>query len=91
MKPTDFPQANRTFHRPRSMTDEECEPLRVYVLTNHYALISCWRPTWRERLAILLGRPVWLWVSGGSHPPVALTAENPFPEDDVDFSEDFDA
>jgi hypothetical protein len=33
---------------------------------------SHWRANWRERLAILLGRPVRLCVFGISHPPVHL-------------------
>lgn len=38
--------------------------------------VSCWRLSWRERLAALLGRPVYLAVLGfGGHPPVLLTVE----------------
>lgn len=33
---------------------------------------SYWRTTWRERLAILFGRPVRLCVVGAGHPPVHL-------------------
>jgi hypothetical protein len=33
---------------------------------------SYWRTTWRERLAILLGRNVRLCVVGNGHPPVHL-------------------
>lgn len=32
--------------------------------------ISCWRPTWRERIAILVFGRVWLSVMGRHLPPV---------------------
>lgn len=72
MTPSDFPQSNGTLQKPPTMTDEECSPLKVHRALSHNAYISCWRPTWRERLAILFGSPVWLWVYGERHPPVAL-------------------
>lgn len=76
MKPADFPQANRTFTKPASMTDEECAPLRVH--DTGEALISCWRLTWRERLGVLFRGRVWLWIMGQGHPPVVVEAESPF-------------
>lgn len=79
MKPSTFPQATALLHRPVSMTDKECASLWVHKTDG--AFVSCWRPTWRERLAILFGCPLWLWVIGYSHPPVALEVHNPFPED----------
>lgn len=33
---------------------------------------SYWATTWRERLAILFGRPVRLCVASTAHPPVSL-------------------
>jgi len=74
--PVDFPQANRTFTKPRNMTDAECAPLRVHDTGG--GLISCWRPTWRERLSILFRGRVWLWIVAQRQPPVALTARSPF-------------
>lgn len=80
MTPSRFPQANRIFQKPPSMTDEECSPLEVHVCLNQDAIISCWRPTWRERLAIFFGRPLWLWVTGTGlrHPPVLIEVQDPF-------------
>lgn len=40
-----------------------------------FAWVSCWRLTWRERLAALLGRPVYLATLGTGQPPVLLTFE----------------
>jgi hypothetical protein len=35
-------------------------------------LFSWWRTTWKERLLILLGRPVRLCLVSRKHPPVSL-------------------
>lgn len=77
MNPTDFPQANRTFTKPASMTDDECAPLRVH--DSGEALVSCWHPTDEERAAIAAGAPIWLWIWGRGHPVVQLSTENPWP------------
>jgi hypothetical protein len=76
MRPIDFREANRTYTKPSSMTDEECSPLRV--CDTGEALISCWCPTWRERLTILVRGRVWLWVVGRGQPPVAVEAASPW-------------
>jgi hypothetical protein len=78
MKPIDFPQSDKLLTKPPSMTDEECSPLPVHCSSTHNAMISCWRPTWRERLAIFFGKPVWLWVIGHGHPPVSVEVQSPF-------------
>lgn len=72
MTPSDFPQKTIVLQRPPSMTDEECSPLAVCQLDDG-ACLSRWVPSWRERLALLFGAPLWLWVvSGRTQPPVAL-------------------
>lgn len=71
MIPGTFAEANRVLQKPPSMSDEECEPLPVW--TNGQLCISLWRPSWRERLSMLLFGRVWLWVvSGETQPPVAV-------------------
>lgn len=82
MRPIKFPQANFTLTRPPTMTDEECISLDVYADPNRDQMLSCWQPTWSERLALLFGRPLWLWVFGGRHPPVAIEVHNPFAGDE---------
>jgi hypothetical protein len=60
------------------MTEEECGTLAVHQTSNGIC-ISRWVPTLSERLALILGAPVWLWVwSGRTQPPVALTINTPF-------------
>jgi hypothetical protein len=77
MTPSDFPQANRTLGAPQGMTN--CSALRVFTDGEH--CISAWRPSWRERLAVLCGRPVWLWVvSGETQPPVMVETQPPWSE-----------
>ena len=78
MKAIKFEQANRVFIKPTNMSDDECSPLSVFSDGTH--LISCWQPSFKERLAILFGRKVWLWILGQSHPPVALGTKSPFSE-----------
>ena len=48
-----------------------CIGLPVRATDDPY-VYSWWRLTWRERLAVLFGRPVRLCVVGSTMPPVAL-------------------
>jgi hypothetical protein len=71
MRPTDFPEKTYTLQKPPSMTDEECSPLAVF--SDGSVCMSRWMPSWRERLALLFGSPLWLYVvSGRTQPPVSL-------------------
>jgi hypothetical protein len=76
MIPKDFARSNTTFVKPSGMTDEECSQLKVCNTGNE--LISCWQPSEDERRAIAEGGPVWLRILGRAHPPVSLSAVNPF-------------
>lgn len=40
--------------------------------------ISCWKLTWRERLAALFGGRLWMHVFSSHHPPVYVSPESPF-------------
>lgn len=42
----------------------------LYVHQADGVMSSFWRPSWPERLAILLGRPVRLSIVSDLHPPV---------------------
>ncbi len=71
MEPIEFKEVNAALQKSESMTDEECRPLHVF--RDDKQCISCWRPTWRERLSILWYGKVWLSVIGGkTQPPVWL-------------------
>lgn len=71
MEPVAFEQATNILLKPDSLTDALCGPLPVW--SNGQQCVSCWRPSWRERLSILIFGRVWLWVwSGRTQPPVRL-------------------
>jgi hypothetical protein len=77
VNPIPFRQQTVKLSPPEGMSAAACGWLPVFRDGMH--IISCWRPSWRERIALALGRPVWLWVwSTTTQPPVALTVESPF-------------
>lgn len=76
MKPTTNELTTITLGKPITWdeaTQGPCGGLPVCRQDGEY--YSYWTTTWRERLAILFGRPVRLCVVGFSHPPVHLDAE----------------
>ena len=74
MKPIDFFEANKTLTKPISMTDDECGPLQVW--NDGEQCVSCWKPSLKERLSILLFGHVWLRIlSGETQPPVSLSGK----------------
>lgn len=80
MEPSNFEQSNKILLKPEGWRDEDCMSLHVWTDGKH--CVSLWRPTWRDRLRILFKGEIWLWiVSGGTQPPVAVTAENPWDEE----------
>lgn len=70
MKPIKFEEANRNLTKPDGM-EAECGDLWIY--TDGYRCISCWKLSWKQRIKALFGGKVWLCVlSGGTQPPVWL-------------------
>lgn len=77
MKPINFKEATKVLQRPSTMTDAECASLHVWSDGNQ--CVSCWKPSFGERVRILFGGKVYLGVKGGgTQPPVFVTGENPF-------------
>ena len=77
MKPIDFPQSTKVLQKPEDMFDADCKPLPVW--SDGKQCVSCWRPTFKERVRILFMGKVWLGVNAGySQPPVYLTGETSF-------------
>lgn len=69
MNPGRFQQVNATLTAPKSL--QGCGDLPVF--TDGEVIISRWTPTWRERIAVALGCPAWLYVFARStQPPVSL-------------------
>lgn len=81
MEPITFEQKNRTYAKPKDMTDEECASLETWEGTDtkgHNMIISLWMPSAKEIEDIKNGNGVWLSVYGQGMPPVSLYTENPF-------------
>lgn len=77
MKPIDFPQSTKVLQRPGTLSDSECGALPVW--NDGKQCVSCWKPSIKERLNILLGGKVWLGViSGKTQPPVFVAGERVF-------------
>jgi hypothetical protein len=57
VKPIDFPKANRTYAKDQP----EYLPLRAHVKEDGTAT-TCWKPSFVERLKILLGGNVWIQI-----------------------------
>ncbi len=72
MTPVPFPEQSDVLGRPPTMTDEECRPLPVF--RDGVNVVSCWRPSWRERLSILFFGRVWLALMSGTTQPPAYVA-----------------
>jgi len=81
MLPKDFTEANFTFNKPSSMTDEECASLRVYrgnTSDGVPVIISKWQPSKEDIDAINNGEGIFVYITGTGMPPISLTTENPF-------------
>lgn len=77
MKPIDFPQSTKVLQKPSTMSDNECSSLHVW--NDGKQCVSCWKPTFKERMNILFGGKVWLGVlSGKTQPPVFVLGEMVF-------------
>ena len=77
MTPAKFTESNGDLLKPVGYTDEQCGTLPVF--RDGTYIISKWKLSWRERLAILLRGHCWLWVwSSVTQPPVRIDTNNPF-------------
>lgn len=77
MKPIDFPQSTKVLQKPSTMSDKECSPLHVW--SDGKQCVSCWKPSFIERLKVLFTGKIWLGVmSGNTQPPVFVVGNNIF-------------
>ena len=78
MKIMDFKQSNMTWKG----TDKDMGHLPVYCYRdekrNVDVNISRWQPSFWERVRILFSRTIWIWVWCNQHPPLSVSADNPF-------------
>jgi hypothetical protein len=75
MIPASFDESNHVLGTPPSMTDEQCDPLSVFVDGNY--VVSCWKLTADELEEFKRTGRIWLMVVGPTMPPVILTAIKP--------------
>ncbi len=74
MNPAEFPEQTGVLGGHPTAFGEPVSDLPVY--QGPQGTVSCWKPTWPERLMILLGCPVWLhFLWAQAHPPVAVSIE----------------
>ena len=79
MKPEAFKEANTVLLKPPDMSDDECRSLSTHVGDGQ--IISKWKLTLWERIKILFTGRLWLSVlAKETHPPVALSVDFPFIE-----------
>lgn len=81
MKPINFRRANGILTR-GAQKFQDVGDLPVYrtAYRSEPEVISCWRPSLRERLSVLFLGRVWLRISSPqTHPPVCLEGLSPFP------------
>lgn len=74
MEPVNFKYSNRVLGPPENISRKD-DIVDLPVFTDKEQCVSCWRPSWCERLSVLFFGKVWLGVlSGGTQPPVYITA-----------------
>lgn len=82
MHPSSFDESNGTLDAPKGFDPDVCEPLSIWrgneSKTGAFLQISCWKLTKEELEEFQRTGRVYLIIWGGLHPPVSLTANNPF-------------
>jgi len=82
MKPISFSEVNGTVADGRVNPTTPDSPLDLPVYRDGKEILSCWRPSWRERIAILIRGRVWLVVATPlTHPPVMVDGGRVFERD----------
>jgi hypothetical protein len=80
MIPENFPQSNKELQPSGKAYSDNVESVKpLYVWTDNEQCVSCWRLSWRERLAALWYGKVWAaTLSGGKQPPMFLCAQRSY-------------
>jgi hypothetical protein len=79
MKPIEFEEANRKLLPPSGHETNELTIDPLHVWADNQRCVSCWRPSWKERLSILFFGKVWLDVlSPGTQPPVSVSGQKEY-------------
>jgi len=76
MIPASFEESNFVLSRPPDMTEEQCDPLCVFMDGEHH-VVSCWKLAAEEKSEFERTGRIWLVVFGATMPAVSLTAIKP--------------
>jgi hypothetical protein len=77
MRPIQKPHFTRVLMPPSGWNAEKCGGCSALPITDSEGVMySYWRPSWRERLSVLIGKHVRVCVLGTVHPPVALDTDD---------------
>lgn len=74
MQPVDFTGSNISLHAPEDWDEQQhgpCATVRAEIRPPY--VITCWLPTTEERMRLIEGMPLFLWVVGRTMPPSFLT------------------
>lgn len=84
MNPVNFKEANITYGKPEGWEEDECGNLPVHKGSDgkHPVLVSAWMPSIGDIERMVEGKPIYLTIVGTAMPPVSLSTESPFPEEE---------
>ncbi len=74
MKAINFKLANTTL---KGFNDVEDLPILKWNVEGYPHVLSCWKASFKERLAVLFTGKVWFFCQARTHPPILLTGETP--------------
>lgn len=87
MQGVDFPQANFTFGKPSSATDEQCGSLRVYKGVDRSldwpVVVSCWQLSPEELEQVQQTGKIYIRMYTEIIPPIGVDTVNPVGVDGV--------
>lgn len=76
MRPVRFRGVTAVLGQPEDWDEAEYgKCVGLPVMNTLGCVVSCWKPTWKDLLTLLLGGGVYLWVVGDSQPPAALSVQ----------------
>lgn len=76
MKPVEFEGQNNVYHKPESMSEEECGSLPVNQTKD--IIVCCWELDENDIKDILKTKRIWLGIITSVQPPVFLTTGEPY-------------
>lgn len=82
MKPVNFHQKEIIYNHP-DPNILDLPVLQVQYSNGNIGLISCWKPSWKDRLRILFGKPIYAGLLSPVQPPIFISTKNEIDEDET--------